>query len=468
MRGTRKRIAAALALAGSAGALAGCASAGPATPTPAPVRVGIVGDQTWAADLDAAYAILEAGVARLAAEDLDLVLHVGDLVESSREPDEVRRDFARAAAILDRLPVPWYLAPGDHDVNPPRYRQDSPDRSRERLFQELYGERAPQVRRHPWHSFDAAGLHVVALDSQQALHADPRFGDTFLARIREDQLAWLEADLASRPGAPTVVFLHQPLWYQWSGWQPVHELLRRHRVVAVVSGHLHYDQAGGRLDGIEYLTVGATGGATKKGSRDAGAVHHVSVLEVAPGGGVELRLIPLSGDLPLSPTPRRDMDRVQALDVQLGSLFDFADRNPLRLRQGSLVADCAGGRPAALALGGLGNPLDVPLEVVVEVALPPGVTAAGPGFTPGQCGGPPDPGRCDLPPGARVALANPSSVEPDPAAPPLWRTTLEAATPPPAPGAEVRLTVRTAFRGESGPLFLTRTVTTVVAPCPGG
>jgi hypothetical protein len=475
--GTRSRgRAAALVLLGVGAAAGACASTAPegvpegapaGPPAHRPLRVGIVGDQTWSPDLDAAYAVLAAGVDRLAAAGVDLVLHTGDLVESTREPAEVRRDFARAAAILDGLPVPWYLAAGDHDVNPPAYRQGSPDRSRERLFQELYGARVPAVRRRPWYAFDAGGVHFVALDSQQALHADPRYGDTFLARLHDDQLGWLAADLAAHPG-PTVVFLHQPLWYQWSGWQSVHELLRRHGVVAVISGHLHYDQAGGRLDGVEYLTVGATGGLVKEGDRDAGAVHHVSVLEIGPGERVELRLLALDGPAPLALTPRRDMDRVHALDLQLGSLYDLAGRQPVFVRGGELVGDCTTAAAATLAVDGIGNPLDVPLEVRVELAAePPAVTPVEPAFAPGQCTAAPAPGACVLAPGARVARAGPGGVEIDPAAPPLWqsRVAAGAAGPPPA-GTLLHLTVRTTFTGESGPLFVSRTATVPITACP--
>src|SRR5204862_40322 len=128
----------------------GCASA-PHAPA---FRVGIIGDQTLASNLNAAYELLEKGVARLDAEHVRVVLHTGDLVESCDSPEAIRATFARAAKILDRLASRWYMAVGDHDVSPrqqqckgdgdtgstlPRFVQDSTDRSRETLFKELYG-----------------------------------------------------------------------------------------------------------------------------------------------------------------------------------------------------------------------------------------------------------------------------------------------------------------------------------------
>ncbi|HEX2163627.1 MAG TPA: metallophosphoesterase [Thermoanaerobaculia bacterium] len=461
--------AAALAVWLTAAAGGGAASAlGASAPPPGPVTIGVIGDQTLAADLDASYRTLARAVEVLAARRPDVVLHTGDLLESSRPPAEVRAQWQAATGLLDRLPAPWFLAAGDHDVNPPAFRPGSPDRSRERLFQELYAAREPRVRERLWYSFDVAGVHFVALHSQQTLHADPRWGNVFLARVGEDQLAWLARDLAAHAGArATVVFLHQPLWLHWSGWRPVHELLRRHRVAAVVAGHLHHDQSGGTLDGIEYLVVGAAGGATKEGGRDAGAVHHVTLLRVGAPGGVEIELLPLDGGGPLSPTPRADAERVQALDVQLGELWDFSRRNPVFLRRGGLVADCATGEPARLTLDRLGNPTDLPLRVEIALAAdPPAVRLAGAAFAAGACAEPAASLVCTLPPSARVLVANPSTVTVDPAAPPLWTATLgPAGAAPPPPGTELRLTVRTAIDGDSGELFLTRTATTAVHAC---
>jgi hypothetical protein len=48
-----------------------------ALPASAAIRIGIIGDQTGAADLDKAYAVLQQGVDALKSQTLDIVLHVG-------------------------------------------------------------------------------------------------------------------------------------------------------------------------------------------------------------------------------------------------------------------------------------------------------------------------------------------------------------------------------------------------------
>src|SRR6202035_4166008 len=105
-------------------------------------------------------------IAQTAADDHPIRIGiVGDLVESSRSPAQVAALFNQATGILDQLPVPWFLTAGDHDVNPPAFQQDSPDRSREQLFQQLYGARVPAFAVHPYYSFDLNGYHFISLYS---------------------------------------------------------------------------------------------------------------------------------------------------------------------------------------------------------------------------------------------------------------------------------------------------------------
>lgn len=445
--------------------LLACLAAPAGAGTKTSITIGIVGDQTFSSDLDRSYGVLEQGVGILSVRRPDVVLHVGDLVESTGTPEEIRAAFQKAAAILDRLPVPWHLTAGDHDVSPPGWQAASADRSREALFQELYGARVPAFRERPWYSFDVKGFHFIALYSHQVLRVDPRWGDIFLARIQDDQLAWLERDLEShRRARAIVVFLHQPLWYHWSGWKRVHDVLRRYRVAAVVAGHFHYDQDEGEIDGIRYLVVGTTGGDTKHGSRDAGEAHHVTLLRVSGPRKVEIELLPVTGGEALKLTPREDMDRVQALDVQLGNLWNFTEKNPVFLKGGELVADCQSGAPARIRIDALGNPIDLPVEVEVGFRSEPGgVALDSPGFGSGLCQTGSDSRTCHLAPAARTNASNYSSVDVQSGVP-VWESGLKSETP--APGTVLTFEIRTSFMGMVGKLFLEKTVQTAVRACP--
>jgi len=301
------------------------------------VKIGIIGDQTAVnTTLDASYQVLSQGAKALAAEHVDAIINVGDLVESTGAPDQVRVEFSQATGILDGTGKPWHLTPGDHDVDPPNFVPNSGDDSRKRLYYDLYHTREPKLTPGLWHSFDDSGYHFVSLNSQERLDVDPRWGDVFLTQISREQTDWLKQDLdAHRNAKGIIVFLHQPLWYNWAWWAPVHALLRSYPVRAVIAGHFHYDQDEGEIDHIRYWVIGATGGLLKPADRDSGGVNEVGILSLR-GNSVEMRLIALDGGGPLPFTSRIDMDRVQALSVILGNLYYFSGKNQICVSGGTI------------------------------------------------------------------------------------------------------------------------------------
>ena len=429
---------------------------------PPTIKIGLIGDQTFATDIQASYGVLQQGVSVLSGKSLDVVLHVGDLVESSLSPSQVTALFNQATGILDGLPVPWFLTAGDHDVNPPGFQQDSPDHSREQLFQQLYGQRVPAFATHPWYSFDVAGYHFISLYSFGSLWSDSRFGNIFLSQVYDDQFAFLQQDLAAHANAHAIiVFVHQPLWYHVSGWKRVHELLRKYPVAAVVSGHFHFSQDVGVFDGIHYLTVGATGGLKKNGSRQAGDVDLVSVLTIKGVKQVNLDLFPLDNQ-PLILTPRVDMDRVQALDVQLGNFFDFSFVNTVFTKNGQLVSDCTTLAPATIQINEIGDPIDLPLDVQITLQTS-GASLTNPAFAAGVCQQTISGTECVLKRTIRTFISNYSSVDIDTFSGPLWSSGITGGV---GAGTPLNFNVKTSFTGASGPFFLQTVASTTVQACP--
>jgi predicted MPP superfamily phosphohydrolase len=411
-------------------------SAAPDSTSP-PVRFGVIGDQTGVEDLDGAYRTLQRGVAALNLESVELVVHTGDLIESTKPESEVRADWARARAILSGLNAPWMLAPGDHDVNPPGWVTGSSDRSRETLFKSLYGEHAPDARTALWQVRDVRGVRFIALNSHETLHADPRWGNIFMASISASQRAWLAQALDAKPKPRAiVVFLHQPLWYSWAAWAPVHDLLRSRGVDLVIGGHFHYGQDEGELDGVRYIVVGATGGMTKHGSANAGARHHVSVIEVG-ADNVSIRVLPLAPE-PATVTlaPRRDMDRVQAVSSMLWS----AQRGG---RTEAVQADCTG-------IASLGNPIDLPLRL--SVTTPDSIPLAG-RFAAGFCDS--DARGCIVAPVIGVQSSNLSTVNLAQNSLPAWNSA--------APVNSV--SVEASFEGDAGPYTIRQTMNAARVAC---
>jgi hypothetical protein len=436
------------------------------TAEPRPLKVGVIGDQTGSADLEKSYEVLGRGVEILNREGVACVIHTGDLLESRVSPEQYRIQFEQAVRVLDKLSMPWHLAPGDHEVNPPERVPNSSDRSREQLFRELYGKREPQLTKTLSHSFNVGGYHFIALNSQEHLHADPRWGNVFLARLTSEQIAWLESDLSAHNTAKgIVVFLHQPLWYNWSGWMAVHRLLRRYPVRAVIAGHFHYDQDEGVLDGIRYCVVGAAGANVKQAGRDAGRIHHVTVITL-DGDKVSIRLIPIDGTEPLNPTSRPDMDRIQAIDTLLSQMSRAGLGNAPCVKDNHLYD--SGARLFRISLTQIGNPIDLPVRVNIQL-IGDRLSFSNPGFLAGNCQQVINDEQCIMAPGARVASSNTSSVAINNwfgPLQPLWESGLKVNQGSTVLiGDTIQLKVRLSFEGEQGAQYVEGLATTTISAC---
>ena len=151
------------------------------------------------------------------------VLVTGDIADT-RSPDE----YAVARELLERIGVPVYPLPGNHD-----------DRAGIRGAFDLPGDADAPVQ----YDVDLGPLRLVALDS--VVPGEDR-GELDAAR-----LAWLDDALAAEPARPTIVALHHPplvlgirVWDE-IGLSPGDRaafaaVLQRHpQVQVVVGGHLH-------------------------------------------------------------------------------------------------------------------------------------------------------------------------------------------------------------------------------------
>jgi hypothetical protein len=434
------------------------------------LRIGIIGDQTYAADLDQSYAVLQQGIEALNGQTkkLDVVLHVGDMVESTQSESQIQARFKQATGMLEKLNAPWYATAGDHDVNPPVFQQDSPDRSRETLFRKLYSAINPRVKDQLYYSFDIGAYHFVVLYSIEHLDTDPRWGNVFYSQISDRQFTWLQNDLQSntRGKAGVIVLMHQPMWYIWSNWSRVHDLLKRYPVKAVVAGHFHYNQKQTVLDGINYWVVGATGGSTKHGNPNSGDLQHVTVLTI-DGNNVAFALLPLAPYVQTSWTPQQQMDHVQALDQMLGNIYSFPADSPVFLKGARLVKNCATNEPAQLVVQGVGNPLAMPVRVTLNVNAGPAIQVTQGTFGGGFCQGDVGTFGCLLGSSAGVGVANTSIVEMNqyPPPPPLWTATLTAGATPPSPGTAIDVQVLLSFDTPPQNYMVWQSARTLVGKC---
>ncbi|MCC7493605.1 MAG: metallophosphoesterase [Fimbriimonadaceae bacterium] len=206
-----------------------------------------------------------AGVAprlRRLATDLagcELVLHGGDLIDAGTW--EQQRAFA--ALVADWPPL--YVALGNHDALQPGDRERWPD-----ALPQAFG--AAELH----HSFTHCGVHFVVLQSwwcdlagEPQPYWVPAAGCVW--QVPDEQLAWLDADLAAHAGLPTVVLNHPlaiPVVARVTGGSDDHlppraasadllAILARHQQVELLlGGHAHVQQLESRA-GLWHLAGGA-------------------------------------------------------------------------------------------------------------------------------------------------------------------------------------------------------------------
>jgi 3',5'-cyclic AMP phosphodiesterase CpdA len=153
----------------------------------------------------------------------DVVLATGDLVERG-EPQE----YARLRAILDRLTMPVYVVPGNHD-------------SREHLARAFADRGYLPAHGFLHYTVEEWPVRLIGLDT----HVPGEPG----GRLCAERLAWLDARLAEGPARPTLVFMHHPPFVTGlqamdamglEGGPALAEVIRRHpQVERVVCGHVH-------------------------------------------------------------------------------------------------------------------------------------------------------------------------------------------------------------------------------------
>jgi predicted phosphodiesterase len=152
----------------------------------------------------------------------DFIIWTGDLTHASPDDKERHRRMTEFKAIVSDLKVKDVrFIPGENDAA-----LDNGE-----MYRNLFGAGN--------YSFDHKGVHFVALDNV----SDPN------GLIGENQLQWMQADLARQDKAqPLVVFAHRPLFDLYPGWDwattdgsKAIDILTPYENVTVFFGHIHQE-----------------------------------------------------------------------------------------------------------------------------------------------------------------------------------------------------------------------------------
>jgi 3',5'-cyclic AMP phosphodiesterase CpdA len=216
-------------------------------------------------------------VASAAETKSDFLITGGDLIMDALEVgiERSRLEWTLFDEGLKSLELPAHHTIGNHDVvgwSSKAVVDPAHQDYGKKLFADRYGEGKT------YRSFDHGGWHFVLLDS---IGRNEATGD-YEGRIDDDQLAWLEADLAKAgKTTPVVIVTHIPFYSVWhqvikgpsyaldgkalvANVFEFRKLLEAHNVKLVLSGHGHVLETI-ELGRTRYIQGGAVSGMWWKG-----------------------------------------------------------------------------------------------------------------------------------------------------------------------------------------------------------
>jgi 3',5'-cyclic AMP phosphodiesterase CpdA len=154
----------------------------------------------------------------------DVVLVTGDLADHG-----AANEYALLREFLDRLPMPYFVIPGNHDRRAPLLDVFAPSRA------------SSSPGGFVQYAVDDFPLRMIALDTLLEGRDDGSLCDT--------RLEWLDKTLAIEPERPTLIFMHHPpfetgIWWMDSGGLNGavalrHTVARHPQVKRIVCGHVH-------------------------------------------------------------------------------------------------------------------------------------------------------------------------------------------------------------------------------------
>src|SRR5271166_6408155 len=156
------------------------------------------------------------------------IIHTGDITHLSKA-----KEFDDADQAMKALKQKVYVIPGEHDVA---------DADNGKAYLQRYGK---NTKGKGWYCFDMGGVHFIGLIN--VFDFQPGFKSAGLAKLGDEQLEWLEKDVAGRSAStPIVLMAHLPLWtiYEQWGWGTADAgralgYLKRFGSVTVLNGHIH-------------------------------------------------------------------------------------------------------------------------------------------------------------------------------------------------------------------------------------
>lgn len=252
------------------------------------------------------YANWQAALHYIDAVRPDLVVNTGDLVLDS--PEDVD-DLIFAYSEMQRVPVPWMVLPGDHDIggSPPQpsLRPDVPWLERYMVTQERI-DRYLEIAGYDCWAMPFGSWYLIGINTLLAESGLP---------AEAQQWDYLQQQLVQAAGRPVALFMHKPPCIAAldevgdvttampdRGRRRLHQLITKYPVHLIASGHRHvyrtYHTHGITIVNAPTLMCDADGSWATDGIYRNGLVEYTF-----NGNSVEFRLVEPPGMRPIAMPP---------------------------------------------------------------------------------------------------------------------------------------------------------------------
>lgn len=217
----------------------------------------------------------------------EFVLSVGDLIDGYTEDPEVwNAQWDEFDAIVNKLEMPFYYVPGNHDTS-------------NELLTDVWRERHGRDFYH----FKYKDVLFLSLNTDEIKNGG----------ISKEQIAYFKKVLAENKEVKwTLLFMHRPLWSYGdrAGYGEIEKALED-RNYTVFSGH-HHNYRYKIQNGMEHYTLATTGGGSYMRNPDVGEFDHITWVTMKEEGP-EVAHIELEGIHDKNVVPEKDYADIQVL-----------------------------------------------------------------------------------------------------------------------------------------------------------
>ena len=261
-------------------------------------QFAIIGDRTGGANVEETFKIAMDQINLLQPE---FVINVGDVIEGySDDKAELNAEWDEIDAMLNKLEMPFFRTPGNHDIANEIAQQVYLKRHGATHYYFIYRNTLFMVLDSEDNSRPAPppGMKEKIELYNRLQTEDPPKAQAMLAEFMSDeaviaalskpidfpkkQVAWIKKTLADNADVRwTIVFSHEPCWENPSeSFKAVQSILKERRFTWF-AGHLHYYDYD-NIDGREYITMGPAGASFHQ--EGPGNVDHIMWVTMTENG----------------------------------------------------------------------------------------------------------------------------------------------------------------------------------------